>query len=39
MGNIDFDKTKKSFNKVCGWLSHYSWFNEVAEEFIKDVEE
>ena len=36
---IDIDKAKKAFNKVCGWLSHYSWFNEVAEEFIKEVEE
>ena len=36
---IDIDKAKKAFNKVCGWLSHYSWFNEVAAEFIKEVEE
>ena len=35
---IDIDKAKKAFNKVCGWLSHYSWFNKVAEEFIKEVE-
>ena len=21
---VDIDKVKKAFNKVCGWLSHYS---------------
>ena len=36
---IDNDKAKEAFNKACGWLSHYSWFNEVAEEFIKGLEE
>lgn len=36
---IDNDKAKEAFNKACGWLSHYSWFNEVAEEFIKALEE
>ena len=36
---IDDAKAKEAFNKVCGWLSTYSWFNEVAEEFIKALEE
>lgn len=36
---IDNDKAKNAFNKVCGWLSTYPWFNEVAEEFIKTIEE
>lgn len=36
---IDIDKAKKAFNKVCGWLSTYHWYNEVFEEFIKEVEE
>ena len=36
---IDNDKAKEAFNKACGWLSHYSWFNEVFEEFIKALEE
>lgn len=36
---IDNDKAKKAFNKACGWLSTYSWFNEVADEFIKAFEE
>ena len=36
---IDNDKAKEAFNKACGWLSTYSWFNEVFEEFIKALEE
>lgn len=36
---IDNDKAKSAFNKACGWLSTYPWFNEVAEEFIKTIEE
>lgn len=36
---IDIDKAKAAFNKVCGWLSTYPWFNEVVEEFIKALEE
>ena len=36
---IDNDKAKNAFNKACGWLSTYSWFNEVLEEFIKALEE
>ena len=36
---IDNDKAKNAFNKACGWLSHYSWLNEVADEFIKGLGE
>ena len=37
--DIDVKKAKDAFNKACGWLSTYSWFNEVFEEFIKALEE
>ena len=37
--DIDAKKAKDAFNKACGWLSTYSWFNEVANEFIKAFEE
>ena len=36
---IDIEKAKNAFNKTCGWLSTYQWFNEVANEFIKALEE
>ena len=36
---IDLEKAKTAFGKACGWLSTYSWFNEVADEFIKAFEE
>ena len=40
---IDIDKAKKAFNKTCGWLSTYpsceSWYNELFENFIKNMEE
>ena len=36
---IDNDKAKEAFNKACGWLSTYTWYNEVFEEFIKNIEE
>ena len=36
---MDNDKAKNAFNKTCGWLSTYTWFNEVFEEFIKALEE
>ena len=36
---IDIDKAKTAFNKACGWLSTYPWFNGVAEELIKALEE
>ena len=36
---VDIDKAKSAFNKACGWLSTYPWYNEVFEEFIKNIEE
>ena len=36
---IDIEKAKIAFNKACGWLSTYPWYNEVFEEFIKNMEE
>ena len=33
------DDAKSAFNKACGWLSTYTWYNEVVEEFIKAMEE
>ena len=33
--SVDIDKAKSAFNKACGWLSTYTWYNEVFEEFIK----
>ena len=35
----DDAKAKEAFNKVCGWLYNYPWFNKVADEFIKALEE
>ena len=37
--SVDIDKAKSAFNKACGWLSTYTWYNEVFEEFIKNMEE
>ena len=37
--DIDIDKAKSAFNKACGWLSTYTWYNEVFEEFRKAMEE
>lgn len=36
---IDIDKAKIAFGKACGWLSIYTWYGEVFEEFIKNIEE
>lgn len=36
---IDNEKAKTAFDKACGWLSVYPWYNEVFEEFIKTMEE
>ena len=36
---IDIEKAKTAFSKACGWLSTYHWYNEVFEEFIKNIEE
>ena len=33
------DNAKSAFNKACGWLSTYPWYDEVFEEFIKNMEE
>ena len=35
----DIEKAKTAFSKACGWLSTYSWYNGVFEEFIKSIEE
>ena len=37
--SVDIDKAKSAFNKACGWLSTYPWYNAVLEEFIKNMEE
>ena len=36
---IDIERAKNAFNKTCGWLSTYPWYNEVFEEFMKIMEE
>ena len=36
---IDIDNARSAFNKACGWLSTYTWYNEVVGEFIKVMEE
>ena len=36
---IDIDNAKSAFNKACGWLSTYRWYNEVFDEFMKNMEE
>lgn len=40
---IDIEAAKNAFNKTCGWLSTYpsceSWYNELFENFIKNIEE
>ena len=37
--SVDIDKAKSAFNKACGWLSTYTWYNEVVDEFMKNMEE
>ena len=37
--DIDIKRAKDAFNKTCGWLSTYSWFNEVFDAFMKNMEE
>ena len=32
------DNAKSAFNKACGWLSTYTWYNEVFDEFMKNME-
>ena len=36
--DIDIKRAKDAFNKACGWLSTYTWYNEVFDEFIKALE-
>ena len=36
---IDIEKAKNAFNKTCGWLSTFPWYNAVFEEFRKAMEE
>ena len=36
---IDTEKVKNAFNKTCGWLSTYTWYSEVFDEFMKNMEE
>lgn len=36
---IDIDKAKEAFNKTCGWLAVYPWYNGLFEEFVKAMEE
>ena len=36
---IDLEKAKTAFDKACGWLSTYLWYNEVFEKFMKIMEE
>ena len=33
------EDAKSAFNKACGWLSTYTWYNEVVDEFMKNMEE
>lgn len=35
---IDIAKAKEAFNKSCGWLAVYPWYNGVFEEFVKAME-
>ena len=36
---IDVEKAKNAFSRACGWLSTYLWYNEVFDEFMKNMEE
>lgn len=36
---IDLEKAKTAFGKACGWLSIYLWYNEVFDEFMKNMED
>lgn len=33
------ENAKNAFNAACGWLSTYTWYNAVVEEFVKVLEE
>ena len=36
---IDNKRAKHAFDKACGWLSSYIWYNEMLEKFVKAIEE
>lgn len=36
---IDNERAKNAFYKTCEWLSVYIWFNDLAKEYIKALEE
>lgn len=36
---IDNERAKNAFYKTCEWLSVYTWFNDLAKEYIKALEE
>lgn len=36
---IDNEKAKTAFNNACGWMSTYLWYDEVVNEFMKNLEE
>ena len=36
---IDIENAKNAFYRTCEWLSTYTWFNDLAKEFIKALEE
>lgn len=35
---IDDERAKNAFDKACGWLSTFPWYNAVFEEFMKNME-
>lgn len=35
---VDAGRAKESFDKACGWLSTYPWYEGVKDEFIKAME-
>ena len=37
--DIDIKRAKDAFNKACGWLSTNTWYNEVFDAFMKNMEE
>ena len=36
--DTDIKRAKDAFNKACGWLSTYTWYGEVFDEFMKNME-
>lgn len=35
---IDDERAKNAFDRACGWLSIFPWYNAVFEEFMKNME-